>query len=289
MKKCRGTNVKKGVVSKILPYLSILVYPVIFLSPMSMFAAGGNASDNSLDQIWSNPITGIGLLVLIVLIWLLLLKTDALNRLGISRKKNATLKTGRDAFHPVVIKRGFDIKIQGKANPTLNNSFKSVNFAIKPPDFHGMSPIPKCEFEIGDQIMAGSPLFFDKKRPEIIFTAPVSGEIIDLKRGDKRKIEEIIISADKEMKYKDFGLANPVELSREKVVQKLVESGVWPLIKQRPFDLIPAIDAIPAFVYVSTFATAPLAPDSNFIFLGCQQEFITGIGVLNKLSNGQVK
>jgi len=286
MKKIRGCNGMKQSISKLLPLFSFMMILYLMMNSVTVYAQSTNTDKDSFNQIWSQPLTGVIILLFILLCLYALIKSDALNKLGFKNKK--AHKTGNDQSKPISIKRGFDIKIQGKSNYNIHHSFHAKTYAVKPPDFLGMSPIPKCTFEIGDKVLAGSPLFFDKKRPDIIFSAPVSGEIIELKRGEKRKIEEIIIQGDDKIQYKNFGSAKPKDLSRDEIKQKLIDSGVWTLIRQRPFDIIPDIDVIPDFIYVSTFDTAPLAPDYNFLLKDHKEAFLNGVEVLKKLSEGKV-
>ena len=114
------------------------------------------------------------------------------------KPKRPSFATG-GTYHS--LKKGFDISLEGKAEGDATHAGVS-RFAIRPGDFRGMSPIPKVEVEVGFEIKAGDVLFYDKKRPEIQYVSPVSGEVVDIRRGEKRSITEVVILADKELKYK---------------------------------------------------------------------------------------
>jgi Na+-transporting NADH:ubiquinone oxidoreductase subunit A len=101
------------------------------------------------------------------------------------------------------ISRGFNINLAGKASKTTSTGAVATTYAIKPTDFVGMYR-PKVLVKEGDSVKAGTPLFFDKKMPEVMYTSPVSGEIVEIKRGAKRKVLEVRILADKEMEYEAF-------------------------------------------------------------------------------------
>ncbi len=189
------------------------------------------------------------------------------------------------SFHK--FEKGFDINLEGKAANQINQAMVT-RFAIKPTDFKGMSPIPKVTVEVGDEVKAGDVLFFDKKRPEINYVSPVSGEVVAVNRGEKRSIAEVIILADKNVSYKKFNTPEINTVDRATLVSFLAESGAWTLINERPFDLVPAFDIVPANIFISTFDTAPLAPNSNLVIAGNEAAFQKGIDVLTKLTSGSV-
>ncbi len=183
--------------------------------------------------------------------------------------------------------KGFDINLEGKANGPIEES-NVTRFAIKPTDFNGMSPIPKVTVEVGDEVKAGDVVFFDKKRPEINYVSPVSGEVVAVNRGEKRSIAEVVVLADKNIVYKKFETPDIDTVDRSALVSFLSESGVWPLINERPFDLVPALDVVPVNIFISTFDTAPLAPNSDLVIVGNESAFQKGIDVLTKLTSGSV-
>lgn len=185
------------------------------------------------------------------------------------------------------LKQGFDIKLEGEAKAEVRN-IQVSRFALMPQDFHGMSPIPKVDIEIGQSIKAGDVLFYDKKRPEIKYVSPVSGEFVELRRGEKRSISEIIILADKEIQFKRFNPPNLETADSSEIRAFLAESGGMTLINQRPFDIVPGIDDVPDNIFISTFDTAPLAPDMNFVVRGREDDFQAGLDVLVKLTKGKV-
>lgn len=187
----------------------------------------------------------------------------------------------------IKLRKGFDVNLFGKPETKLSK-FSASTFAIKPPDFQGIKPIPKLVVEQGSEVKAGDPLFFDKPNPEIFYTAPVSGEVIAIRRGDKRSIAEIVILADNKISYKDFGKADPADSSRDKILNKLLESGLWPMLRQRPFNVLADPALTPKGIFISAFDTSPLSPDYNFIINGNEKEFQAGIDTLDKLCEGNV-
>ena len=186
----------------------------------------------------------------------------------------------------IKIKKGLDIPLMGKADAVYVKAGLPGLFAIKPADFHGLTP--KMELKPGAQVKAGTSLFHDKNRPEVKFVSPVSGELKSVIRGERRRILEVVIESDGKDEKEDFGMADPSKISREKVIEKMLEAGVWPFIRQRPYDIVANPADTPKAFFVSGFDTAPLAPDYDFILTGLEKEFQAGVEVLRKLSNDNV-
>lgn len=185
----------------------------------------------------------------------------------------------------IKLTKGLDIKLKGSAEKKITE-LSPLQFAIKPTDFIGV--FPRLQVKEGDTVKAGSPLFLDKYRENIVVTSPVSGTITEIKRGDKRLLLEIRIESDGKNEAIDFGKADPGSLSREQVIEKLLKSGLWSLIRQRPYAIIANPEHTPKAVHISAFDTAPLAPDYDFIVNGQGDYFQTGLDALAKLSNGKV-
>jgi len=187
----------------------------------------------------------------------------------------------------IISKKGFDIPLEGK--PEAKNLEVSVyRFAVNPANFKGISPIPKVLVEIGDSVKAGDPIFYDKSHPDFIFSAPVSGEIVEIKRGEKRAINEIVILADKTQQFKTFEKPTMATASREELVKSLASSGLMTLFLQRPFNILPQLDIVPRDIFISTFDTAPLAPDLSYTMKGQEIAFQAGCETLTKLTLGKV-
>jgi Na+-transporting NADH:ubiquinone oxidoreductase subunit A len=187
-----------------------------------------------------------------------------------------------------VLKRGFNICLEGEASGPVSEAQNVTRYAVQPANWRGIAPIPKMHVAVGDNVIAGQPLFYDKMNPDIEFVAPVSGEVIEINRGAKRAIAEVVILADKEVKFVEFNAPNLEKASREDLVDFMMQSGAWSLLRQRPFDVLPAKDTIPANIFISTFDSAPLAPDLNLAVDGREQDFQKGLDVLAMLTHGKV-
>ncbi|MEE1322362.1 MAG: NADH:ubiquinone reductase (Na(+)-transporting) subunit A, partial [Bacteroidales bacterium] len=181
----------------------------------------------------------------------------------------------------IKITKGLDLNLYGAPMPEVVETFVS-EYALKPKDFIGL--IPKLMIEEGERVKAGTPLFYAKGKEKVLFTSPVSGVVKQVKRGAKRVIEEVIISAEETVEYLDFGVSNISELSAEQIKEKLLVSGAWTLLRQRPYSVVPSPDTTPKCIIVSGFSSAPLAPDYSVLLKGLNKELQAGIDVLKKMT-----
>ncbi|MDQ3844134.1 MAG: NADH:ubiquinone reductase (Na(+)-transporting) subunit A, partial [Bacteroidota bacterium] len=83
----------------------------------------------------------------------------------------------------IKIRKGLDIKLAGEAIKTISDLPLPETFALKPPNF--IDVIPKLLVKQGDEVQAGTPLFYDKNNEAVKFCSPVSGEVIEIVRGEK--------------------------------------------------------------------------------------------------------
>ena len=186
----------------------------------------------------------------------------------------------------IKIRRGLSIRLNGEADKIIADAGKSTTYAIKPTDFHGLTP--KLTVKVGDSVKIGSVLFFDKYDDRIKYTSPVSGEIAEIKRGEKRKILEVKIKSNGANEAIDFGKVDPKSASKDAIVDKLLSSGIWSTIRQRPVDIVANPSDTPKSIFISGFDSSPLAPDYDFILHGKEKQLQAGIDALGKLTSGNV-
>ena len=190
----------------------------------------------------------------------------------------------------IELDKGYDIPLSGNVDKLDQiEEVHTKRYAIQPPNYRGIRPIPKLEIEEGTTVKAGDPVFFDKSNPDIKYVSPVSGEFIELQRGAKRAITNLVFLADTDAttyrEIPNFDLENG---SREELKKHLMAYGCWPLINKRPFDVIADPEEDPKNIFISTFNTAPLALDLNIAVEGREKDFQAGLDVLAKLTDGSV-
>ena len=184
------------------------------------------------------------------------------------------------------IKKGLDIKLVGEAEKTTTTSTLSSVYAIKPEDFHGI--IPKLIAKDGAVVKAGDALFHSKSDERILFPSPVSGKIVEIIRGARRKVLAMKIAADSKQVHTDFGKKDASNMSEAEVKNHLFASGCWPFIKQRPYDVVANPNQAPKAIFVSAYASAPLAADLDYTLAGKEAELQAAINAIAKLTAGKV-
>ncbi len=186
----------------------------------------------------------------------------------------------------VKISKGLDINLKGKPAPKIADAPRSNKYVVKPTEFYGINP--RLTIKPGDHVNAGDTLFYHKYIDRIKFTSPVSGTVEDIIRGEKRKILKIIINPDATDTFKTFKTDKPENLSREQVLDLLLESGLFATIKQRPYDLIAHPDDQPKAIFISAYDSAPLGVDYAFALKNKIKAFENGLKALKKLTDGKV-
>ncbi|WP_452223274.1 Na(+)-translocating NADH-quinone reductase subunit A [Lacinutrix chionoecetis] len=186
----------------------------------------------------------------------------------------------------IKIKKGLDIKLQGAAEKATENAIISNFYTVRPEDFHSVTP--KLLVKVGEKVKAGQALFFDKANENVKFASPVSGEVIEIARGEKRRILSVKLQADKEQTYYDFGSLNLEVAKTEKIKQHLLDSGCWAFIKQRPYDVIANPDVAPKAIFISAYASAPLAADLDYTLQGKEAELQKAISALALITDCKI-
>lgn len=180
------------------------------------------------------------------------------------------------------IKQGLDIKLKGKAESIIKQEHvHPVVYALKPSDFSGLTP--KLSVKEGDSVKAGTPLFYDKYQPKVNFVSPVSGVVKEIKRGERRRILEVVVSkGEGATEYETFDADE--NASVEEIKEVMLQAGIFPAVKQRPYDIVANPNDAPKAVFVSAFDTAPLAVDYDFIINRNLEAFHTGLRILSKFA-----
>ena len=187
----------------------------------------------------------------------------------------------------IEIKTGLDLPIKGSPKQEIGEGNAIKRVAVIGSDYPGMKPTMLVKE--GDQVKLGQPLFADKKNEGVQFTAPGSGKVIEINRGERRVFQSVVIELDGKdtaVKFKSHG--DLAALTRDAVVEDLVESGLWTAIRRRPYEKVPAINAVPHSIFVNAMDTNPLAGDQALAIARQPEAFVDGISVISKLTEGTV-
>ncbi len=148
----------------------------------------------------------------------------------------------------IKISKGLDLPISG--TPICEVEEQLVrSIGILGSDYPNLKP--KMHVNIGDTVRAGDTLFEDKKNAGVAICTPVSGEITDINRGEKRKLLSIEIEVNNSLESLQFSEKNSLDL--------LIKSGCFSYFKTRPFNRIPKINSKPNAIFINCCDSNPLA------------------------------
>ena len=186
----------------------------------------------------------------------------------------------------IIIKNGLTINLKGKAENITKQVTLPKSVSINPSDFHSI--IPKMVVKENQKVCCGDPIFFSKKDDRIKFCSPVDGVVSEIARGAKRKIIEIIIESDPTQNQKSSNPIDLKKLSQQKIKDIILNSGCWPFINQRPYDIIANPSDNPKSIFISTFNSAPISADVSILLNGQEEEFKKGVEVLSNLVDSKI-
>lgn len=183
------------------------------------------------------------------------------------------------------IKKGLDLKIAGAiTTPSSPETVNPTEVSVCPDDFPGL--ILKPEKKEGEPVSAGEPLLRDKLNPMIKIAAPVSGILKEIVRGERRKILRVVVAAGPQIESVKKSV--PPQDTADSIIESLAGSGLWAMMRQRPYGIVPKTDITPRDIFVTALDTSPLAPDFGFILENQTDGLKKGVEILKKLTSGKV-
>ena len=186
------------------------------------------------------------------------------------------------------IRKGLDLPISGVPEQHVTTGASIHHVAIVGDDYVGMRPAMLVQE--GDRVIKGQALFEDKKNPGVMFTAPASGTVVAIHRGERRVLQSVVIQieGDEKREFARFDAADLATLSRDAVQTQLLESGLWTALRTRPFSKTPVPGTVPAAIFVTAIDTNPLSADPQPLILAERKAFDAGLTVLTRLTPGKV-
>lgn len=181
------------------------------------------------------------------------------------------------------IRKGLSLPLEGTPEQVIRPGPTITRVALVADDYIGLKPTMLVQ--AGDNVKVGQKLFTDKKNQGVVFTAPGCGTVLEIKRGPKRKFENLVIAIDGDDAVIFQGLENrtPSELPAEEIRETLQETGLWCSFRTRPYGKIPAIDATPSSLFITAIDTAPLAADPSVIIGEYWNDFLLGLKMLQQM------
>lgn len=190
------------------------------------------------------------------------------------------------------LRKGLDLPIGGRPQPTLQDAAPSARVALLAADYPGLKPT--MEVQVGDRVLRGQRLFHEKKNPAVRFTSPAAGTVTAIHRGEKRALISVVIELDAGerdgrgecLAFDSYTGRPPAELEGDEVRALLLESGLWTALRTRPFSRVPDPGSTPRALFVTAMDTHPLAPAPEDVLAGRERDFEAGLGGLARLTPG---
>ncbi len=186
----------------------------------------------------------------------------------------------------IKIQKGLDIPISGAPAQKIDDGKTVSSVALIGEDFHGMKPTMKVN--VGDDVKLGQVLFEDKKNPGVVFTAPGTGKITEVNRGEKRALMSVVLQLDgeEEIEFASYSEQELMSLTREQVVENLVKSGLWISFRTRPYSKIPSPKSVPRSIFVTAMDTNVLGANPELFIDEQRGAFTNGLKVISHLTEG---
>lgn len=183
------------------------------------------------------------------------------------------------------IKRGLDVPIHGAlASTSLVDGPAVDRVALLPQESWGIKV--KMLAEVGQEVQIGTPLYCDRRDPDVLFTSPAAGKVQAINRGKRRAVLSVVIDVAEQESQAELERVDLASCDRDALVAALCRSGLWPSLRQRPFDKVAQSGDTPRSIFVTAMDTAPLAASPLALVEGREEAFRTGLQALTKLSGG---
>jgi Na+-transporting NADH:ubiquinone oxidoreductase subunit A len=188
----------------------------------------------------------------------------------------------------IKLRKGLTIPLAGAPEQIIDDAAVVKSVALLGRDYLGLKPA--MAVAQGDRVRLGQTLFHDKRNPEVAFTAPGAGVISAIHRGPRRVLQSIVIELDghDETTFSPVAPAALHGLTRGAVRERLLASGLWTSLRTRPFSRVPSPDDAPHAIFVPALDTNPLAADPEVVIAARRDDFMHGLTVLARLTDGKV-
>ena len=182
------------------------------------------------------------------------------------------------------INRGFDLQLAGAPEQRVSDGPPVREAALLGNDTLAIRP--KFVVAEGEVVRAGQTMFVDRARPDIAFTAPLSGTVTTIALGRRRVLSSVTVTSGPARTAP--AASEPPQASPAQLRESLLGGGLWPAFRSRPLGRIPDPGATPAAIYVTAMDTEPLAADPSVVLTKQGEPFAKGLDALQQLTAGPV-
>ena len=184
----------------------------------------------------------------------------------------------------IKVKKGLNLPIEGDPNQVIESGPSVSHVALVGDDVVGMKPTMLVN--VGDKVKTGQAVYLDKKSEGVQYTAPASGEVVAVNRGEKRAFQSLVIKieGDEHQSFENYKGSDVSAYDAEALKKLLVESGSWPSIRRRPFSKVAQLNETPSSLFVTAMDSNPLSADADIIVKANEVAFASGLKALSKLA-----
>ncbi len=188
------------------------------------------------------------------------------------------------------IKKGLDLPLAGAPEPTITDGPAMSRLALVGADHADTKP--RLLVQLGDRVRRGQVLFEDRKKAGVRFTSPAAGTVQAIHRGERRAFRSLVVEVEEsggredEVEYASLAEAARGAPKADAIRALMLEAGLWPALRTRPFSSVPAADAVPAAIFVTAIDSHPHAPEPGLALAGKEAAFVRGLEALATLSGG---
>ncbi len=189
----------------------------------------------------------------------------------------------------IKIKKGLDLPIKGRPEQIIKSLPPPKSVAILGFDTAGLKP--QMAVKESDPVIKGQLLFTDKRMPAVRYTSPGTGFVKAINRGERRALLSVVIElteSDEEVHFEAYSEDRLNSLNRREIIDQLLASGLWTALRTRPFNKTADPDTVPHSLFITAMDTNPLAPAIEPMLDGHERDFINGVRIVSRLTEGRV-
>ena len=193
------------------------------------------------------------------------------------------------------VRRGLRLPLKGEPTTEVEDASLQRHVALLADDYVGIRPT--MHVTVGDTVTRGQLLFADKTMPGVRYTAPASGTVSAIHRGDRRALRSVVIEqsrAEREGRepeattFHTYSGRHPKSMTGDEIRSVLVESGQWTALRARPFGRVADPTINPHSIFVTAIDTNPHAPNLSVVVEGREELFERGLAAVARLTDGAI-